>query len=251
MAFLNGCTTGGMKSSGRACLLEQYLSVKPHVFRRDHRSRELRKRRRSGARLAKYSANCLRKCFFRRRCKWDIVAAFIPTKLTESGNIRADDTATGEQCLCNGQTEALNKGRCEKKFAVSIAPEHFRFTNATQEHDTFRQARCTDEAMDLRRLWPVNSDNHEQRGRMDLFLAKQAPETLQSQQQVFIPAMLCDAKEKRASLPLRQRVLSAQRSTGFHAVINPDSLFKQRPCSLIAKLSQRAVGNAGNSIGSP
>jgi hypothetical protein len=85
-----------MKSPGRACLLEQYLPVKPDVFRRDHRSRELRQRRRSGARLAKYSANGLGKCFFCRRCKWDVMAAFIPTKLTEGGNIRADDTATGE-----------------------------------------------------------------------------------------------------------------------------------------------------------
>jgi hypothetical protein len=179
------------------------------------------------------------------------MAAFTATKLTESGNIRADDTATGEQCFCDRQTKALNKGRGEKKFAVSIAPQHFRFTNATQEHDIFRQARCADEAMNLRCLWSVNSDNHEQRSGMDPFLAKQASETLQSQQQVFIPTMLRDAKKKRASFPLRQRILSAQRRTGFDAVINPDSLFEQRPCGLIAKLPQRAVGNAGDSIGGP
>ena len=89
------------------------------------------------------------------------IMAISSAYLTKGGNVGTHNTAAMQHCLNHRQTKAFDAGRCEKKFAMPIAPLQLCFGDAVKKKHTLRKSYSLDEAVNARGLRSFNANDDE------------------------------------------------------------------------------------------
>jgi len=112
----------------------------------------------------------------------------------ECWDIRADHAAVVKHCFDDGQAEALDERGRQQQFAMLIAPFQLGVRNPSQENNVTLQVKLLDSTMNVCRLRSFDSDHDHQSRWIDHLFQQQAPKDLQSENNVFVPAVLGDAE---------------------------------------------------------
>ena len=176
------------------------VAIEAHVLAGNDGSGKFGHGERKGSRRAEFLEDCFRKGSFCVGIERDVVAG-VAAKLTEGGNVRANNATAGHQCFDDRKAEALNGGRRDDCFAVAITPVELRFGEALTEKDEILQTRSANRLEDAAGLRTGNADDDQARGWSKAFAALEMLEDSDEEWDVLVTAMLCNTEQEGFTAP--------------------------------------------------
>jgi hypothetical protein len=174
--------------------------------------------------------------------------AGVAPKLTEGGNIGANNATSGQQRFDDRKAEAFDGGRRDDGFAVAIAPLELGFGEALTEKDGIFETGSANRMEDAPGFRTGNADDDQARRRVETFGAQEMLEDFDEEWDVLIAAMLPDAQKKGLAAPAGQRSLWSANRSWLDAVIDASRYLTNFKRSVVVKVEQCGFRDAGDGI---
>jgi len=178
----------------------EQLAIEAHVLAGNDGSGKLRHREWKWAGLTESVAGCCRKCGFGVATEGDVMAS-VAAKLTEGGNIRANNATASQQRFDDRKAEAFDGGRSDNGFAVAIAPLEFGFGEALAEKYGVFKTAPTNLSENVAGFRTANTDDDQTHGSVEFLGVLDELEDSYKEPNVLVAAMLCDAEKKGFTAP--------------------------------------------------
>ena len=224
------------------------MAIEAYVLAGDDGSGKLRHREWKWARLAESLEDCCRKGGFGMDIERDVVAG-IAAKLTECGNVRANNATAGQQRFDDRQAETFDGGRSGDGFAIAITPLESGFGEPLAKKDGMFKTASTNLSQNAAGFRAVNANDDQARGRVEIFGVPEVLEDPYKERDVLVAAMLCDAEEEGFSAPAGKRSLRCENRAGFDTVIDTACNPLHVGRNVVAEAEECGFGDAGNRIG--